>query len=73
MVSEMKKFKWPRFKGEVHWIRCFAHILNLIAQSILQPFRTVKKNTTEDNDDPFDLCDTSEDEDEPDAEEQICR
>ncbi|KNE97896.1 hypothetical protein PSTG_08769, partial [Puccinia striiformis f. sp. tritici PST-78] len=34
MVSEMKKFKWARFKGDVQWIRCYAHILNLIAQSI---------------------------------------
>ncbi|KNF05542.1 hypothetical protein PSTG_01353 [Puccinia striiformis f. sp. tritici PST-78] len=38
MVSEMKKFKWARFKGDQHWIRCYAHILNLIAQSILRPF-----------------------------------
>jgi hypothetical protein len=38
MVRELKKLKWPRFKGDTQWIRCFAHILNLIAQAILRPF-----------------------------------
>ncbi|PLW42915.1 hypothetical protein PCANC_17737 [Puccinia coronata f. sp. avenae] len=29
MVDKLKKLKWPRnFKGEPHWIRCFAHVLN---------------------------------------------
>ncbi|KNE94583.1 hypothetical protein PSTG_12046 [Puccinia striiformis f. sp. tritici PST-78] len=28
----------------MHWIRCFAHILNLIAQVILHPFGSHKKN-----------------------------
>ncbi|KNE93176.1 hypothetical protein PSTG_13428 [Puccinia striiformis f. sp. tritici PST-78] len=45
MMAEIKKFKWPRFKGETHWIRCFAHILNLIVQSILRPFGKVIKKT----------------------------
>ncbi|POW00640.1 hypothetical protein PSHT_12929 [Puccinia striiformis] len=44
MVSELKKKKWARFKGEPQWIRCFAHVLNLIAQSILRPFGTPKKS-----------------------------
>ncbi|KAA1067790.1 hypothetical protein PGT21_017083 [Puccinia graminis f. sp. tritici] len=33
-------------KGNTHWIRCFAHILNLIVQSILRPFGTHKKKPT---------------------------
>ncbi|KNE89643.1 hypothetical protein PSTG_16909 [Puccinia striiformis f. sp. tritici PST-78] len=45
MVDEMKKFKWPRFKGEAQWVRCFAHILNLIVQVILRPFGSHKKKT----------------------------
>ncbi|POW20150.1 hypothetical protein PSHT_03847 [Puccinia striiformis] len=32
-----------RFKGETQWIRCFAHILNLIAQVILRPFGSHQK------------------------------
>ncbi|EFP78147.2 uncharacterized protein PGTG_04103 [Puccinia graminis f. sp. tritici CRL 75-36-700-3] len=43
MVRELKKLKWPCFKGEAQWIRCFAHILNLIVQAILRPFGTPKK------------------------------
>ncbi|POV95428.1 hypothetical protein PSTT_16275 [Puccinia striiformis] len=46
MVRELKKQKWPRFKGEGQWVRCFAHVLNLIVQGILRPFGTNKKNTT---------------------------
>ncbi|KAH9464458.1 hypothetical protein Pst134EB_003992 [Puccinia striiformis f. sp. tritici] len=30
--------------GDVQWIWCYAHILNLIAQAILRPFGTVKKD-----------------------------
>ncbi|KNF00496.1 hypothetical protein PSTG_06187 [Puccinia striiformis f. sp. tritici PST-78] len=44
MVKELKKLKWSRFKGAPQWIRCFAHILNLIAQAILRPFETHKAN-----------------------------
>ena len=46
MVREIKKFKWPRFRGEPQWIRCFAHILNLIAQAILRPFGNKDKEQT---------------------------
>ncbi|KNE96078.1 hypothetical protein PSTG_10650 [Puccinia striiformis f. sp. tritici PST-78] len=74
MVSEMKKFKWARFKGDVQWIRCYAHILNLIAQSILRPFGTVKKQLasklTEVDVDSLNSSDELEDED---VEDQIGR
>ncbi|KNE97968.1 hypothetical protein PSTG_08645 [Puccinia striiformis f. sp. tritici PST-78] len=43
MVRELKRLKWPHFKGKTHWIRCFAHILNLIVQTILRPFGAQKK------------------------------
>ncbi|OAV89692.1 hypothetical protein PTTG_28611 [Puccinia triticina 1-1 BBBD Race 1] len=44
MIDTLKSYKWPRFKGQVHWIQCFAHILNLIAQVILRPFGSHQKN-----------------------------
>ncbi|EFP92457.2 uncharacterized protein PGTG_18282 [Puccinia graminis f. sp. tritici CRL 75-36-700-3] len=44
MIEEIKKFKWTRFKGEAHWIQCFAHILNLIVQVIMRPFGRHQKN-----------------------------
>ncbi|EFP94425.2 uncharacterized protein PGTG_20381 [Puccinia graminis f. sp. tritici CRL 75-36-700-3] len=44
MVRELKKLKWPRFHGDAQWIRCFAHILNLIVQGILWPFGSHKKD-----------------------------
>ncbi|KAH9471343.1 hypothetical protein Pst134EA_005242 [Puccinia striiformis f. sp. tritici] len=47
MIEEIKKFKWPRFKGEPTWIRCFAHVLNLIAQAILRPFGSHQVTTFE--------------------------
>ncbi|KAH9441414.1 hypothetical protein Pst134EB_030079 [Puccinia striiformis f. sp. tritici] len=43
MIEEIKSYKWPQFKGETQWIQCFAHILNLIAQVILQPFGSHQK------------------------------
>ncbi|OAV93496.1 hypothetical protein PTTG_27292 [Puccinia triticina 1-1 BBBD Race 1] len=43
MVNEIKKFKWTRFKGKVHWVQCFAHILNLIVQVILRRFGSYNK------------------------------
>ncbi|POV96096.1 hypothetical protein PSHT_15324 [Puccinia striiformis] len=43
MVRELKRLKWARFKGDTQWIRCFAHVLNLIVQGILRPFGTQKK------------------------------
>ncbi|PLW46976.1 hypothetical protein PCANC_06511 [Puccinia coronata f. sp. avenae] len=48
-VRELKKLKWPRFKGNTQWIQCFAHTLNLIAQAILRPFGAQKKNGATDN------------------------
>ncbi|KNE97300.1 hypothetical protein PSTG_09411 [Puccinia striiformis f. sp. tritici PST-78] len=44
MVRELKKLKWPRFKGEPQWMRCFAHVLNLIVQGILWPIGTQKRS-----------------------------
>jgi hypothetical protein len=44
MVRELKKLKWTRFHGDTQWIRCFAHILNLIVQGILWPFGSHKKD-----------------------------
>jgi hypothetical protein len=38
MISELEKLDWKQFKGEAQWIRCFAHIVNLIVKAILRPF-----------------------------------
>ncbi|KAH9456445.1 hypothetical protein Pst134EB_012644 [Puccinia striiformis f. sp. tritici] len=43
MIRESAKLYWKRFEGEPHWIRCFAHILNLIVKAILRPFGRAKK------------------------------
>ncbi|OAV98892.1 hypothetical protein PTTG_25552 [Puccinia triticina 1-1 BBBD Race 1] len=43
MVAELEKLGWKRFKGEPQWIRCFAHILNLIVKAILRLFSRDKK------------------------------
>jgi hypothetical protein len=43
LVRDLKGLNWPHFKGNTHWIWSFAHILNLIVQSILRPFGTQKK------------------------------
>jgi hypothetical protein len=32
MVQQLGEDGWARFDGETHWVRCFAHILNLISQ-----------------------------------------
>ncbi|KNF01896.1 hypothetical protein PSTG_05013 [Puccinia striiformis f. sp. tritici PST-78] len=45
MIEEIKKYSWARFKGKGQWVRFFAHILNLIAQVILRPFGSHKKET----------------------------
>ncbi|KNF03751.1 hypothetical protein PSTG_03272 [Puccinia striiformis f. sp. tritici PST-78] len=80
MVSEMKKFKWARFKGDQHWIRvCNSTIPFSIRQKSfhkallsLTPFGTVKKRSTAKSTQAD--GDTSSDESEgDDAEEQICR
>ncbi|OAV87793.1 hypothetical protein PTTG_29279, partial [Puccinia triticina 1-1 BBBD Race 1] len=49
MVNELKKLKWTRFRGEAQWVRCFAHVLNLIVQSILRPFGAQKKAKSSQN------------------------
>ncbi|KNE89668.1 hypothetical protein PSTG_16865 [Puccinia striiformis f. sp. tritici PST-78] len=49
MVRELKKQKWARFKGEPQWVRCFAHVLNLVVQGILRPFGTQKRRTAASN------------------------
>ncbi|PLW25417.1 hypothetical protein PCANC_27571 [Puccinia coronata f. sp. avenae] len=74
MVSEMKRFKWAQFEGNQHWIRCYAHILNLIVQSILRLFGTAKnKTTTPENDDDVTSLHSSDICKDDDAEDQICR
>ncbi|KAH9456329.1 hypothetical protein Pst134EB_012532 [Puccinia striiformis f. sp. tritici] len=61
MIDQIKTYRWPRFKGETQWVRCFAHILNLMAQVILRPFGSHKrKKDTSTND-----KDVESDEDEP--------
>ena len=42
MMRELKPLKWPQFKGKAQLIFCFAHILNLVANAILQPFGAQK-------------------------------
>ncbi|KAA1074750.1 hypothetical protein PGT21_018427 [Puccinia graminis f. sp. tritici] len=42
MILELEQLDWKRFKGEVQWIRCFAHIVNLIVKAILLPFTRKK-------------------------------
>ncbi|PLW15837.1 hypothetical protein PCASD_23689 [Puccinia coronata f. sp. avenae] len=54
MINKISSYKWPRFHGEPQWIRCFAHILNLIAQSILRQFGCHKKKANSDYDDKSD-------------------
>ncbi|OAV87801.1 hypothetical protein PTTG_29275 [Puccinia triticina 1-1 BBBD Race 1] len=71
MVNELKKLKWPHFKGQPQWIQCFAHILNLISKAILQPFGPQKRNQ-EDTVDKARLTDESDaDSKSDDCEEQI--
>ena len=45
MISKLGFLGWKRFQGEPQWIRCFAHILNLIVKAILRPFGRQKKGT----------------------------
>ncbi|OAV99636.1 hypothetical protein PTTG_25235 [Puccinia triticina 1-1 BBBD Race 1] len=45
MIVELEKLLWKCFQGEPQWIRCFAHILNLIVKAILQPFARNKKSS----------------------------
>ncbi|KNE90251.1 hypothetical protein PSTG_16292 [Puccinia striiformis f. sp. tritici PST-78] len=49
MIEELKKFKWVHFKGKANWVRCFTHILNLIAQVVMRPFGSHKKKRTTNN------------------------
>ncbi|PLW57785.1 hypothetical protein PCANC_01410 [Puccinia coronata f. sp. avenae] len=63
MVKELKRLKWPRFKGKTEWIQCFAHVLNLIVQGILWPFGTHKKKEICDNNPVLVDCDASCEED----------
>ncbi|OAV95607.1 hypothetical protein PTTG_26606 [Puccinia triticina 1-1 BBBD Race 1] len=51
MIAELEKLDWKRFKGEPQWIRCFAHILNLIVKVVLWPFARNKKGTPGDTED----------------------
>ncbi|KNE90033.1 hypothetical protein PSTG_16510 [Puccinia striiformis f. sp. tritici PST-78] len=72
MIEELKNFKWAHFKGGANWVRCFTHILNLIAQVVMHPFGSHKKKKTTNNlnfEEEEDLDD--EDIDGEDADEQI--
>ncbi|KNF00528.1 hypothetical protein PSTG_06220 [Puccinia striiformis f. sp. tritici PST-78] len=44
VIKEIQTSWWPHFKGESTWVHCFAHILNLIAQVLLRPFGSHKRN-----------------------------
>ncbi|OAV94125.1 hypothetical protein PTTG_27098 [Puccinia triticina 1-1 BBBD Race 1] len=70
MVNKLKKLKWSRFKGDAQWIRCFAHVLNLIVQAILRPFGTQKKKKGATNG-PGSISDPSESDDDEGTEGQI--
>ncbi|OAV87627.1 hypothetical protein PTTG_08475 [Puccinia triticina 1-1 BBBD Race 1] len=70
MVKELKKMKWPRFKGEAHWVCCFAHVLNLIVKGILQPFGSQKQVNISKKQSDFTPSD-SDSESNDDAAEQI--
>ncbi|KAA1125525.1 hypothetical protein PGTUg99_014696 [Puccinia graminis f. sp. tritici] len=78
MIEAIKSYRWPRFKGKTQWVRCFAHILNLIVQVILRPFGSYKKkrNTTanletdslsDDDDIDKETGDSGDDEDDKDS------
>ncbi|KNE93211.1 hypothetical protein PSTG_13386 [Puccinia striiformis f. sp. tritici PST-78] len=73
MIEAIKSFKWPRFKGEGQWIRCFAHILSLVAQVILRPFGSHKKKKSNVCllDEALDSDDEDEDGDPDDPDDQI--
>ncbi|KAH9472277.1 hypothetical protein Pst134EA_002900 [Puccinia striiformis f. sp. tritici] len=74
MIEEIKTFRWPHFKGETTWVRCFAHTLNLIAQVVLRPFRShksKKKSASNVESNPNSDNDESDEEDLEDCEEQI--
>ena len=65
MIGELAKLNWKRFTGEEQWIRCFAHILNLIVKAILRPFSRLKKSfpspsKLEDSDDKHEARDLIE-------------
>jgi hypothetical protein len=68
MVDEVKKLKWPRFKGEPHWDCCFAHVLNLIVKAILKPFGTEWKTNQND----YNYSDNKDEEDAHQIELQFC-
>jgi hypothetical protein len=56
------------------WIRCFAHVLNLITKAILRPFgpEKIKKVGTNKPDDEFDnISDNKTDDGDEDAGKQI--
>ncbi|OAV87538.1 hypothetical protein PTTG_29396, partial [Puccinia triticina 1-1 BBBD Race 1] len=59
-----------KFDVQDKWIRCFAHILNLIVQSILQPFKKVQNKMAGNQGSDLDSDEESEYED---AENQIRR
>ncbi|OAV91313.1 hypothetical protein PTTG_05393 [Puccinia triticina 1-1 BBBD Race 1] len=77
MIKELKKLKWPNFKGEAHWIRCFAHVLNLIVKAILRQFGPKKRKShgtgelDDQREDVSDVSDNDLDETEEDSDKQI--
>ncbi|KNE91143.1 hypothetical protein PSTG_15398 [Puccinia striiformis f. sp. tritici PST-78] len=69
MVRELKKQKWARFKGEPQWVRCFAHVLNLIVQGILRPFGTQKRTKAAQDPEPNQADGATQDPNEADGDE----
>ncbi|PLW27873.1 hypothetical protein PCASD_25098 [Puccinia coronata f. sp. avenae] len=62
MMDKLKKLCWKRFKGKPQWIRCFAHILNLVVKAILQPFGRFKKKLACNHPDPNEPDETNKEE-----------
>ena len=69
MIDKIKSYQWSCFKGETHWICCFAHILNLIVQVILRPFGSYKKRKNTSSNDSSNLIPGNEDLEDEDVEE----
>ncbi len=41
----------PSFPGQAHHVQCFAHVVNLVAKSLLKQFELAKKTTRDLNGD----------------------
>ncbi|OAV92119.1 hypothetical protein PTTG_27750 [Puccinia triticina 1-1 BBBD Race 1] len=67
MINELNNLNWPRFNGDASWIRCFAHILNLIVKAILRPFAkqsaggATNSNCSDDEEQPHEMINSFDD------------